>query len=125
MRKYVTLGIFVILFVFILTGCEENSYKETEIQTAVIQCEEGTYHPNASYEAIARMYFSQGKYAMSNVYKNLAKANGKYDYDIAISIEGKKYTVVRSEQYEVGQTISVTKVETYDKDSKLIKTEYK
>lgn len=56
MKKYVTLGIMAILFVFMLTGCgEKYSYEETEFEAIVIQCKEGTYHPDASYIAIANI----------------------------------------------------------------------
>lgn len=124
MKKYVTLGIITILFVFILTGCGENySYETTEIKTVVLQCEEGTYHPDESYLSIANMYFVQQNLNMWNIYRNLADDNGKYDYNVTINIDGNNYTVVREEQYEVGQYITITRINTY-MDSQLVKTEY-
>ena len=55
---------------------------------------------------------------------NLANANGKYDYNITICIDCKKYTVIRKKPYNVGTCITVTEVKTYQ-DTELIKTEYK
>ena len=126
MKNYRTLGIIIsVLLVFILTGCGENySYEETKIQANVIQCEEGTFHPDTSYQSIANMYRTQDNLSMWSLYEGLANANGKYDYNVLVDIEGNSYIVVRSEQYEVGQTITITKLETY-KDSELVKIEYK
>lgn len=126
MRKYTTLGILAILFVFMLTGCgEKYSYEQTELEAVVIQCEEGTYNPDASYMAIANMYLAQQNYGMWSMYMSLANANGTYDYNVTIDIDGNNYTVVREEQYEVGQYITITMVNTYNMDLQLVNTEYK
>lgn len=126
MRKYVTLWILTILFVFMLTGCgEKYSYEETELEAVVIQCQEGTYHLNASDIAIANMYLVQKNYGLWSMYMTLANTNGTYDYNVTINIDDNNYTVVREEQYEVGQYITITRVNTYNKDSQLINTEYK
>lgn len=125
MKKNATLGILVILFVFMLTGCgEKYSYKETEIQATVIQCEQGTFHPDSYYYSLANMYLSQKDYGMWNMYLTLANSNGKYDYNVIISINESNFTVVRSELYVVGQTITVTEVKTYN-SNELVKIEYK
>lgn len=126
MRKYTTLGILAILFVFMLTGCgEKYSYEQTELEAVVIQCEEGTYNPDSSYMAIANMYLAQQNYRMWSMYMSLANANGTYDYNVTIDIDGNNYTVVREEQYEVGQYITITMVNTYNMDLQLVNTEYK
>lgn len=59
------------------------------------------------------------------MYMSLANDNGTYDYNVTIDIEGNNYTVVRKEQYEVGQYITITMVNTYNKDLQLVNTEYK
>lgn len=126
MKKYVTLGIVAILFVFMLTGCgEKYSYEETEFETIVIQCEKGAFHPNASYLATANMYLAQGNYGLWSMYTSLANTNGTYDYNVTINIDGNNYTVIREDQYEIGQSITIIKINTYDMDSQLINTEYK
>jgi len=124
MKKFFALGMLIFLFVFVLTGCGNYSYKETKIETTVIQCEKGNYNKNAAYNATANMYVAQGKHAQAAMYKALANANGYYNYNITVNIEGKKYIIVRLEQYEVNECIVITKVDTY-KDSQLVKTEYK
>ena len=55
----------------------------------------------------------------------LARENGQYDYNITINIDGQDYVVVRFASYEPGESISVTRVDTYDDNNSLIKTEYK
>ncbi len=70
------------------------------------------------------MYLAQQNYEQWNMYKNLAYANGKYDYQITISIDEENHTVIREEQYEIGQYITVIKVETYA-GLQLVNTDYK
>ena len=126
MKRYVALGIVSILLVFMLTGCEEKySYEETEFEAIVIQCEKGTFHPDASYLSIADMYLAQKNYGLWSTYNSLANANGTYDYNVTVNIDGNNYTVVRENQYEIGQYITITKVNTYNMASQLVKTEYK
>lgn len=126
MKKYVALGIVAILFVFMLTGCgEKYSYEKTEFEATVIQCEKGAFHPNASYLASANAYLAQENYGLWSMYLNLANANGTYDYNVTINIDENNYIVIREEQYEIGQSIIITKINTYDMDSQLVNTEYK
>lgn len=123
MKKTYTL-ILTFLFVLLLAGCTKTSYEETEIETTVIQCDEGTYQPNESYIALANTYLAQGNVALYSSYIALANNNGYYSYNITININDVDYVIERSEPYEVGQSIIVTKVETFE-DSTLVKTEYK
>lgn len=126
MRKRATVGILVILFVFMLTGCgEQYSYEQTELEAVVTQCEEGTYHPDASYMALANAYLAQKRYGLWSMYMSLANDNGTYDYNVTVEIDGNLYTVVREEQYEVGQYITITRVCTYNADSQLVDMQYK
>lgn len=126
MRKFATIGIIIVLFAIILTNCREKySYEQTELEAVVIGCEEGTYHLDASYVAIANMYLAHENYGMWNMYLSLANTNGAYDYNVTIDIGGKNYTVIRKQQYEVGQYITVTMVNTYNMDSQLVNTECK
>lgn len=126
MKRYVALGIVSILFVVMLTGCgEKYSYEETEFEAIVIQCEKGTFHPDASYLSIANMYLAQKNSGLWSMYTSLANSNGTYDYNVTVNIDENNYTVVRENQYEIGQYITITEVNTYNMDSQLVKTEYK
>lgn len=127
MKRFATLGIVsIFLFVVMLTGCgEKYSYEETEFEAIVIQCEKGTFHPDASYLSIANMYLAQKNYGLWNMYTSLANSNGTYDYIVTANIDENYYTVIRENQYQIGQYITITEVNTYDMDSQLVKTEYK
>ena len=126
MKKYVTLGIVAILFVFMLTGCgEKYSYEKTEFETIVIQCEKGEFHPDESYLTTADIYLAHGNYTLWSMYTDWANANGTYDYNVTINIDENNYTVIREDQYEIGQSITIIKINTYNMDSQLINTEYK
>ena len=126
MRKYITLGIFAILFLFMLTGCEpEYSYEQTELEAVVIQCEKGTYNPDAEYLALAEMYMVQNNAYMSMSCMDLANQNGTWDYNVTVDIDGDNYTVVREKSYEVGQNITITVINTYNRDMQLVNIEYR
>ena len=125
MRKFASIGILAILFVLVLTDFgEKYSYEQTKLEAVVIQCEEGTYHPNASYIATANMYLAQKNYGLWSMYMSLANANGAYDYNVTVDIDGNNYTVVREVQYEVGKYITITMVNTFNEDLQLVNTEY-
>lgn len=133
MKRYVTLGnvstlfvlmLLVIVPILIISFGEKYSYEETEFEAIVIQCEEGTLNPDASFLSIANMYLAQQNYGMWNTYNSLAYSNGTYDYNVTVNIDGNNYTVVRENPYEIGQYITITEVKTY-MDSQLVKTEYK
>ena len=124
MKKFATLGI-IVLFA-LMTGCGKNySYERTELEAVVIECEEGTYHPDASYMAIANMYLAQNNLGMWSTYMNLANTNGAYDYNVTIVIDGNNHTVIREQQYEIGQYITITMVNTYNQDKQLVNRECK
>ena len=127
MKRFATLGIVsIFLFVIMLTGCgEKYSYEETEFEAVVVQCEKATFHPDASYLSIANMYLAQKNYGLWNMYTSLANSNGTYDYIVTANIDENYYTVIRENQYQIGQYITITEVNTYDMDSQLVKTEYK
>ena len=129
--KKLTLGVLVLLFVFLLVGCESTNhpesefrYTESEVKGIVIQCKEHAFHPDETFSATANLYLSQGDYTLWNMYMNMANANGTYDYNVTIDINGETHFVIRQEEYKVGELITVTKVDTYQ-HSNLIKTEYK
>lgn len=125
MRKEAVVTIMAMLFVFIFRGYgKDYSYEEKTLETVVIECEEGEYHPDAYYMSMANMYLAEKNMGLWSMYKNLANTNGKYDYNIIISIDGNNYTVIRKEPYDAGAYITITEVKTY-KENKLIKTEYK
>jgi hypothetical protein len=116
----------ILLFALISTGCgEKYSYEQIESKAIVMGCEKGTYHPNEYYESIAYMYLAQGDYSTWCLYMSLAETNGTYDYKILINFKGNNHIVIREEQYEAGQEITVTIVNTYNADSQLVKTEVK
>lgn len=125
MKKYAALGTIYISLIFMLTSCvEKYSYEKNEFEATVVKCEKGEFHPNDTYLATANMYQVQKNYQMWSVYSNLANINGTYEYIVTINIDDNNYTVIREEQYNSGETISVTKINTYD-DTQLINTEYK
>ena len=126
MKKYAALGTIYILFIFMLTSCcgEKYAYEKTEFEATVVKCEKGEFHPNAEYLATANMYQAQQNYSMWTMYSNLANINGTYDYIVTINIDDNNYTVIREEQYNCGETITITKINTYD-GKKMINTEYK
>ena len=123
LRK-LTLVVLSLLCVFVLTGCEEMTTTETVYETTVIACERGTFRPNQAYQTMATKALAENDFTKYNYYKNLANALGKYDHHITVEIEGETITFIRTESYEVGQTISVKKVDYYS-NGKYEKTEYR
>lgn len=125
MKKYAVLSIIILCFAFILSGCTKSySYEENTFEEIVTKCEKGTYHPDASYRALANMYLAQKKMGMWSMYMNLANSNGTYDYQITINVDGNNYTIIRKDPYDVGAFITITEIKTYQ-NAKLVKTEYK
>ena len=121
MKKIITLGIMVILSVLV-TGC--TSVEKREMETEVIACEIGEYHPDEEDLRLSKVYLAQGNVAMYSTYKLSAERNGSYYYNITINIDGIDYIVERETEYEVGAYIIVEKVDTYE-NNQYIKTEYK
>ena len=126
MKRFATLLIASGLFVFSLSGCgEKYSYEETQLEAVVTECTEGSFHPNAAYMATANSYLAQQNYGMYSTYMALANSNGNYDYNITVTLNNESYTVVRDEKFDVGTTITITKVDTYGENSEYIETNYK
>lgn len=113
MKKKMALVTVAILFVFMLVGCKETPSYE-EIEAIVIQCEKGEFHPNEIYVSTANMYLAQENYELWSMYKSLADTNGTYDYNVTVSIDEGSYTatVVRKDQYEIGSTITIKRINT-------------
>ena len=124
MKKLLTLGTLTILFVLVLTGCSTISYEQTEIETTVVECIEGVFHPNSYYQTKANLCLAEKNLSSWQMYNNLAEEYGNYDYNVTVNIDGINYVVIRFEKYEVGDKIVITQVNTFQ-DSQLIKTEYK
>ena len=78
-----------------------------------------------SIVTLHNMYLAQKNYGLWNMYTSLANSNGTYDYIVTANIDENYYTVIRENQYQIGQYITITEVNTYDMDSQLVKTEYK
>jgi hypothetical protein len=125
MKRFATLLIASSLFVCTLSGCRETySYEETQLEATVTECTEGNFHPDAAYMATANAYLAQQNYGLYSTYLALANNNGKYDYNITVTLNNESYTVVRDEKVDVGTTITITKVDTYGENSEYIKTTY-
>ena len=124
MKNFFALGTLTILFVLVLTGCSTISYERSEIQSTVIECEKGTFHPNSYYQTKANTCLAEKNIVFWQMYNDLAEEHGSYDYNVTVNIDGTNYVVIRFEEYEIGEQIVIEKVDTY-KDSQLEKTEYK
>ena len=122
--KKLTLVMLSLLCIFALTGCEQYETKETVIDTAVVACEKGAFRPDQYYTTMANTALARNDFNKYTYYRNLANAMGKYEYHITVQIDGETITFDRYEEYEVGATISVKKIEHYT-DGKLEKVEYK
>lgn len=125
MKKIATLIIASGLFVGLLTSCGNSyTYEESELTAVVTDCQQGDFHPDAAYMATASSYLAQQNYGMYNMYMALAETNGKYDYNVTITINDESYTVVRDDIVSVGTEIHVTMVKKFD-ENELIETSYK
>ncbi len=126
MKRYATMLIASGLFVCTLSGCGKTySYEETQLEAVVTECTEGNFHPDAAYMATANAYLTQQNYGLYSTYMALANNNGKYDYNITVKLDNESYTVVRDNKYDVGTSITITKVDTYSENSEYIETKYK
>lgn len=123
MRKTFIALLGIILTITMLTACTNYTFENKEIEATVVSCEKGDFVLASEYVAIANMYLGKDKFAMYTMYMNLARSNGTYNYNISICIEGENYVVVRSEPYEVGQTIQVNVQYSYA-DGELVNVEY-
>ena len=112
--------------IFALTGCDmlpEITHETTEIQTTVIDCNDGELRLNAAYLSTANMYLAQGNTAMFSMYYNMAVSYGKTIYTVKVNIDGEEVRLEREEKYTSGQAITVTKKCTFE-DGKLVETKY-
>ena len=123
MRKTIILILVIFISVVTLAACTSYTYETKEIEAIVISCEEGTLIPAPEYVSLANMYLIKKNTAMYTMYMNLAHANGTYNYNITINIDGENFVVVRSEKHEVGKSIVITAKYTYAND-KLVIVEY-
>ena len=114
----------IVLLVLVIENAPVTEEVKVEFETSVIQCEEGTFYPDSSYLSLANTALALGDVSTYSAYVALANANGTYDYNITINIDGKDYIVERSEAYAVGAIILVTKIDYYENDI-LYKTEYR
>ena len=123
MRKTFIALLVIILTFTTLTACTNYTFENEEIEATVVSCEKGNFVLASEYVAIANMYLGKNKPSMYTMYMNLARSNGTYNYNISICIEGENYVVVRSEPYEVGQTIQVNVQYSYA-NGELVNVEY-
>lgn len=114
----------ICIFLLALSGCGKSialNTKTSYIYPEVVSCEEHFYL-NYSYESLARKYADN--YYLHHYYTELAIQNGYYEYYITVIIDEKNYKFIREEQANVGDTIEVTKIETFY-NLELIDVEYK
>lgn len=81
------------------------SYAETEINTVVVECTKGNFLSTPTY------FFTTEKSKL-NFGTAYTACNGYYEYNITVNIDGTNYVVMRTEEYAVGQKITVTKCTT-------------
>lgn len=123
MRKTIVAILVITSIILGLTACTNYTYERKELETTVISCEQGSFILASEYVSIANMYLAQKKTAMYSMYMSLARTNGHYNYNITISVDGENYIVVRSEEYNPGDTITVTARYGYA-DGELVNIEY-
>lgn len=123
MRKTFITFLVIILAIAVLTGCTSYTYEDTEIEATVISCKKGDLIPAPEYVSIANVYLAKGKTTLYTMYMNMARSNGTYNYNITVSIDGENYVIVRSEPYEVGQTLIVNAKYGYA-NGELVNVEY-
>lgn len=114
----------VVLMVVTLTACAEPvTTNRTEIDAVVVKCEEGKFVPNPMYVTLATKAMASGDPTKYMLYNSLAKSTGTQKYDIIVKIGEETFVVERDQEYEVGITITILQVDTYQGE-KLITTEY-
>ncbi len=123
MRNTIIATLVIISMLFCLTACTNYTYESKKIETTVVSCEQGSFVLASEYVSIANVYLAQQKTAMYTMYMNLARSNGHYNYNITITIDGENHVVVRSEDYEPGDIITVTARYGYA-DGELVSIEY-
>lgn len=122
--KKLSLIVLSLFCIFALTGCEDQHIEETIIETVVVSCEKGDFHPNQAYMTMANTALARNDFNKYTYYRNLANAMGKYDYNITVVIDGKTIEFTRYDEFNVGDAISVKKVDYYS-GNKLERTEYR
>mgnify|MGYP001056561101 CR=1 FL=1 len=123
MKKLISL--LVVVMVLALTGCSKNITETVTLEATVVSCEKGSLHQNTTYSSQATTALINGDYTNYTLYSTLATSTGYYDYKITVSIGDEFQTVVRNNSYEVGNTIYVEKITTYNESNELIKTVYR
>lgn len=124
MNKYF-IGIVTMLVIFIFSGCSLfYEYEETEFEATVLECEKGKHISNSYYDYNANNSLMNNDFSGYHSNKYLAEATGDYEYKITVCIDGENYTVTRYKPYEIGDTITITKVDTY-LDQEFVTCEYK
>lgn len=122
-KNIVTLGIIVLLFVFVATGCAVAEVKETKCEATVVECVEGNFIKNPTYTSLATAALLKKDYSKAALYNNLAQSTGWYEYEVTVNVEGKEIVLDLRNEYEVGETITITRVDTYV-DGELTETTY-
>ena len=123
MRKTFIL-VTLILFILTLTACTDPIIENrTEIEIEVISYKEGDFVPNPSYVVLATKALASGDATKYLLYNSLAKSTGTQQYIITVDIGGETYEVVRNENFEKGDMITIIQVDTYQGEE-LITTKY-
>lgn len=125
MKKMISIATLMVMVLLTLTGCSQNTRETVTLEGTVVSCERGTLHKNTAYSTQATMAMMDGDYTKSTMYSALADATGYYDYEITVDLGDEFQKIVRISQYEIGSTIYVEKVTTYNENNELIQTQYK
>lgn len=122
-KNFIALGLIVLLFVFVATGCAVAEVKESVCEAVVVDCNEGNFIENPTYTSLAAAAFMKKDLSKAVLYNNLAQSTGWYEYKVTVSVEGNEIVLNLRSEYEVGETITITRVDTYV-DGKLAETTY-
>jgi len=119
--------IIVVLVVFVVLYVKDSlryTEEEKQMMGTVMNCKKGEFHEDQYYLNLASTAFMQKDYGMHAMYLAKAKQEGQYDYHVTVKVDGEEHVVVRGKPKEVGEQISVKKIDTY-KDGEWLETEYK
>lgn len=123
MKKFIALGLIVLLFVFVATGCAVAEVKETKCEAIVVDCIKGNFIKNPTYTSLATAALMKKDFSKAALYNNLAQSTGWYEYEVTVSAEGNEIVLNLRNEYKVGETITITRVDTYV-DGMLTETTY-
>lgn len=122
-KNFVALGIIVLVFVMLMTGCATISTTETKCQATVVACKKGNFVKNNTYTVLASKALMDKDFSKYALYNGLAQSTGWYEYEVTFDVEGEEVVLTLRNEYEVGETTTITRVDTFT-DGELTGTRY-